>query len=366
MLRRQLHGFPLKRGVCNALGGLDLVHGLSGTGTDIRRGGEEVCELPAGVILRLVEAEEVAGLHIGHGLGEDLPLIDEGIQGLLHAVLIPQELGGGRQQLGTGQEDMAVALVMAQLEEQGGAQALRAPGGEAHAHGDLIRRGEGQAPGVGAQEIGVPADGVESPVAVDLPQPDGKDRGQAVLGQEGHQAAQAHVAAEALGNFHGPPGRDALDEAELFRLGGDDIRRLRPEALHEAPGGGGAETLADAGAQVADELLGVLRQAALHLLRPELGAVLGVGLPGAGDAQVLPRRGAGDAAHHRDELPLLRHETEDRVAVLLILEDHALDRAFPCRQFLHGLSFRRRALPPAVRCAGIAGKSTPPGPGSPA
>ena len=248
MLRRQLHSLPLKRGVCNALALLDLVHGPSGPGTDIRRGGEEVQELPAGVILRLVEAEEVAGLHIGHGLGEDLPLIDEGIQGLLHAVLIPQELGGGRQQLGTGQEDMAVALVMAQLEEQGGAQALRAPGGEAHAHGDLIRRGEGQAPGVGAQEIGVPADGVQCPVPVDLPQPDGKDRGQAVLGQEGHQAAQAHVAAEALGDLHGPPRRDALDEAELFRLGGDDLRRLRPEALHETPGGGGAETLADAGA----------------------------------------------------------------------------------------------------------------------
>ncbi|CAN4018011.1 HTH-type transcriptional regulator immR, partial [Dysosmobacter welbionis] len=65
--------------------------------------------------------------------------------------------------------------------------------------------------------------------------------------------------------------------------------------------------------------------------------VLGVGLRHAGDRQVLSRRHAGDTAHHRNHLTLLRQEAQDRIAVLGILKNDAMYRSLTGDQLFHAL-----------------------------
>ena len=65
--------------------------------------------------------------------------------------------------------------------------------------------------------------------------------------------------------------------------------------------------------------------------------MLGVGLPCAGDGQVLPRRHAGDAPHNGDDLPLLGEQAKDRISIFGVLKNNAMYRALPADQFLHGM-----------------------------
>ena len=69
------------------------------------------------------------------------------------------------------------------------------------------------------------------------------------------------------------------------------------------------------------------RQRAHGRGRLELFAVARVALPRALDRQSLAGRGEGQTAHNRHRLVAADVETENGVAVLLVLEDHAFHRS---------------------------------------
>ena len=230
---------------------------------------------------------------------------------------------------------MAVVLVVAQLKAHRRLEPQAAVRFKAHPHGDFIRHGEGHAAVVSGQEVGVLPELFQRRVPILPPQAHGQHRRQLVPGQEGHQPPQAHMLAKALGNLLGPPGGDALQGGQPLRGGLQNIEGLQAEAFHDTPGRGGAHALQNAGGEVTEYLLLVLREAPLHLRRPELLSVLGVPLPDAGDGQPLPGSGAGDAAHHGDDLPLLGEEAEDRVAIFGVLKDDAMYDALPADQLFH-------------------------------
>ena len=230
---------------------------------------------------------------------------------------------------------MAVVFVVAQLEGHRRLEPQAAVRLKAHAHGNPVRHGEGHAAVVGGKEIGVLPELFQGRVPILPPQAHSQHRRQLVPGQEGHQPPEAHVLAEALGDFLGPPGGDALEGGQPLRGGLQDVEGLQAEALHDIPGRGGAHALQHAGGQIAENLLLVLRQAPLHLRRPELLPVLGMPFPHAGDGQALAGGGAGNAAHDGDGLPLLGEEAEDRVAVLGVLKDDTMYGALPADELFH-------------------------------
>ena len=235
---------------------------------------------------------------------------------------------------------MAVVLVVAQLEGHRRLKAQAAVRLKAHAHGDFVRHGEGHAAAVGGEKIRVLPELFQGRVSILPPQAHGQHRRQLVPGQEGHQPPEPHMLPEALRDFLSPPGGDALEAGQPLRGGFQNLKGFQAEPVHELAGRGGAHAFQDAGGQVAEDLLLVLRQPPLQLRRPKLLPVLRVPLPDAGDGQVLAGSGAGNASHNGDGLPLLREEAEDRVAILGVLKDDAMYGSLPADAFFHDfLSF---------------------------
>ena len=189
------------------------------------------------------------------------PPLDQRVQSGLHRLQAAvQQAAGGVQQLVPGQKDVAVVLVVAQLIGHRRFHPAAAVGGQPQAHGDLVRGGEGHAPAVAGQQVGVLAHHLQRLAAVQPPQVHGQHRRQLVLGQKGHQPPQPHMLAESLGDLPGLFGGDALDGVQPLRLPLQDVQGLRPEPVHNALGGGGAHAFTDAGGEVAENLLFVLRQ----------------------------------------------------------------------------------------------------------
>ena len=86
----------------------------------------------------------------------------------------------------------------------------------------------------------------------------------------------------------------------------------------------------------------------LHLIGGELLAVLRMRRVASGQNQLLAGRGAGDAAHHRHRLAVVRDDARDRIAVLLILENDREDRTDDRRALSHvplSILFRSVELP---------------------
>ena len=142
--------------------------------------------------------------------------------------------------------------------------------------GDPVGDGELHPARLAGEEVGILPHLLQRRVAVLPPQLHSQDRRQLELGQKGHQPPQAHVPAEALRDLLGLAGGDAFERGQALRLPLQNVQGLRPEPLHNPPRGGGPHPLADAGGEIAEDLLLVLRQAPLQLHRPELFPVLGV------------------------------------------------------------------------------------------
>ena len=247
-----------------------------------------------------------------------------------------QQLAGGGEQLVLGKKHMAVVLVIGQLKGHSRFQPLTAVLRKAHGQRHGVRHGKVHAAHVVRQQIGIPPHHFQRPVPVLLPQPDGQHRRQLIPGEKFHQPPQAHVLTEQLSDLHGLFRGNAPDLLKPLRLRFQNVQRFQAEPVHDPPGGGGSHALADAGGQVGEDILFLLRQRPLQLLRLQLLAVLGMDLPGTGNGQMLPRRHAGDAPHHGNDLPLLGEKAEDRIPVFRVLKNDAMYRTLPADQFFHG------------------------------
>ena len=342
-LRRQLHRLPLQGGVGDALLLLDLRHGPVRVPALVRVHVQQHHQPGAGGGLRLPQPPQIHRLHIGNPLDHHSMALRQGVQGRFH-LLHPtaQQLAGGVQQLVLGQEHMAVIFVVGQFKGHRRPEPLAAVLRKAHGQGHGVRHGKIHAAHVVRQQVGVPAHHFQGAVPVLLPQPDGQHWRQLIPGQKFHQPPQPHVLAEQRPDLHGLLGGDAPDLLKPLRLRFQDVQRLQAKPVHDPPGSGGPHPLADAGGEVIVNLVFLLRQAPLQFLDLQLLAVLGMGLPGAGDGQMFPRCHAGDAPHNRNDLPLLCEEAEDRISIFRVLKNDAMYRALPADQFFHG--------PPSSAC----------------
>lgn len=143
-------------------------------------------------------------------------------------------------------------------------------------------------------------------------------------GEKLSQPAHPHLLAEAGADLPGTLQGDAPDLGQLLRGVLNDREGVLSELLNDQPGGGDADALHRAGGQIVVDLLGPLGQAALHVLRLELGAVGGMPGPAAPDGQVLSGGDAGQGAHHGDLL-LSQVQAEDGIAVFLVAVDDSGD-----------------------------------------
>ena len=227
---------------------------------------------PGHLGLRLIQALEIAGLHPRHRLLDDDAPGQQPVQGGLQGVRVAvDQLGGGKKQLVPGQEHMAVVQIVGQLICKGGLHPAGAVAVEAHAQGDLVHGGKGHAVGLSREKIGVllqPGQGLGPVGPVQL---HGQRHRQLIPGQKFHHPLQPRQLPEGGGQLHGLLGGDALDGLQPLRLLLDNGQGVRPEAVHQPLGGGGADALENAGGQIGRDVLPRLRHAALHGFRRELG-----------------------------------------------------------------------------------------------
>ena len=180
---------------------------------------------------------------------------------------------------------------------------------------------------VGCDNIGVGLHKLERTVAVELIEPHGVFGLEAVRGEELHQETHAGLAAERFGHVPRAARADTLDFGELLGAVGQDLQRMRAEAVHEHRRRRRADAAHRAGGEIFIDVLLPHRQRAHRRGRLELFAVARVALPHALDRQPLAGRGERQAAHDRHRLVAADVETENGVAVLLVLEDHAFYRS---------------------------------------
>ena len=230
---------------------------------------------------------------------------------------------------------MAVVQIVGQLVCKGGLHPAGAVAVEAHAQGDLVHGGKGHAVGLPREKIGVllqPGQGLGSVGPVQL---HGQRHRQLIPGQKLHHPLQYRQLPESGGQLHGLFGGDALDGLKPLRLLLDNGQSVCPEAVCQPLGRGGADALENAGGQVGYDLLLRPGHPPLHGLRRKLGPIAGVVGPHPGDGHALAGSGAGNAPHHRYQLPVLRQQGEHGVAVVLILKDQALYGALHRAAFGH-------------------------------
>ena len=337
LFRRQRHGAALLRRVGDALLLFDIaddpVHIPAKVPVVAAGGGQTLGHID----LRLVHPPQIAALHVGDGLTHHGEALTQVVQRLLHRFLAyADQLHGGGDQLGPGQEHMAVGQVMIQFVQY---CRLGAAGGipvEAHGQGDLISGGKIHAAALVGEEIGVVLQFLQRLVAVGAQKAHSQRYRQVVPAQELHHPPQARQAAEGRGDLRGLLCGDALEGGQLLRLLLDDAQSVGAEALHQPRGGGGANALQHAGGEIAHDVVLLAGHAALHQLGGQLHAVGGVVDPHAGDGHTLAGGGKGDAAHHGDQLALLGQQAQHCISVFLVLEHHVFHSAFNRTAFPHG------------------------------
>ena len=336
-LRRQRHGAALLRGIGDALPLFDVVddpvHVPAAVPVVAAGGGQ-----PFGHIdLRLVHPPQIAALHVGDGPAHHGEALTQIVQRLFRRLLRDaDQLHGGGDQLGPGQEHMAVGQVVVQLVQH---RRLGPAGGvpvKAHGQGDLVGGGEVHAAPLVGEEIGVVLQFFQRLVAIGAQKAHGQRHRQVIAAEEFHHPPQARQAAEGGGDLHGLLGCDALQGGQLLRLLLDDAQGVGAEAIHQPGGGGGPHTLQHAGGEVAHDAVLILGHAALHQLGGHLHAVGGVVDPHAGNGHALAGGGKGDAAHHRYHLALVGQQAQHRIAVFLVLEHHVFHSALNGTAFPHG------------------------------
>ena len=248
--RGQLHRPPLGGSVCNALPGLDLGDGLLHPLRDqpVRLEAEHPVQPGGDVPLRLVEAAEVAGLHPGHLLPADRAPLHEAVQSRLHHVRRTVDEAARRvHQLVPGEEDVAVAQVVTQLEEH---RCVHPPGAvprQALSQGDGVHDREIHPVGLIHQEVGVFLHLLQGFHPIAAVEAKGQGQRQVVAVEKVHQPPHPRVVGEALGDLPGLPGRDAPDLAQALRRFLQHRERLSAEARHDPLRRGRPHALDDPG-----------------------------------------------------------------------------------------------------------------------
>ena len=353
LLRGQLHGLPLQWRILDALPALDLVDDLLRAAQLVRLVGKHGAHARTHIGLRLVTAPQIASLYVRHLLLHDASALDQIVERLFRRVRVTvEQLRRRRDQLFARQENMPAALlVVAQLKEH---PRLRAAGGiarKAHRQRDLVRHGKIHAERLAAEEIRIAPQRVHRVRAVAPEQLHRKSHRQVVLRQEVQHAPQTRQLAPALRDLPRALVGDALDGLELLRLAVEHVERVRAEAIHQLLRRRRPDAAHHAGGEIVQDLRLARRHMPLHLIGGELLAVLRMRRVASGQDQLLAGRGAGDAAHHRHRLAVVRDDARDRIAVLLILENDRQDRTDDRRALSHvplSILFRSVELPREV------------------
>ena len=302
---------------------------------------EPLGDLRLGLVVFRQVAQVVAAQHGAHQ-----PLLFvQPVQGLGDGALLQaQQLGRGGDQLVRGQEDMAVAQIVAQLEQRPGLRPARVGVVQADLQGEGVHLGEGSAELRLREQIGVLEQLMFRIFPIQPVQPHGELGPQAVGGQKLHEPAHAGLGAEALGHLPRLLRGDAGQLAQPLGMVLQNLQGRLPEAAHDLLRGPGADALDAAGGKVGHNLLGGLRHEPLQELRAELPAVLGVGLPPARDEQALAGAHQGDHAHHGDDALALAVQLEHGISVFFILVHDRADRAGKQLQLLHDYSSISRMI----------------------
>ena len=335
-LCRERHRFLLGGGIGYALLLFhlrkDAVHILSRS----RRAAEQQAQLLRHIGLRLKHLIEIAGAHICHLPLDHLMPLDESIQCQLH--LFPphvNELGSCRDELLPWQEYVSVVLIMTELKQHRAAQPLLRIPGEAEGKGNLIAAGKIHAAILRRQQVGVILHPLQRIRAEAFIQLHTHRHRQLVATEKFHQPLHAHAAPKALCDLPRPLGSDTLDAGEALRLFRNDGKALDAEAGNDLLCRGGTDALDGTGGKVMLDLLFLLRQKALRLLRFELRTMLGMLLPNADSGKPLPLHNARNAAHHCRQFSRFLHKAQHSIAVLLVAENDLHHRSLDSAALRH-------------------------------
>ena len=328
MARRHADGFPLLRGVGDALFPLypgDEAVQIFGYQRLPLAQFQNTLDDVGFVLEEVTQVDRRSGTHEG---GDYLSLKPQGIQSLgqqVSAVNV-QQPGRGAEQLFPGEKAVAAVQVAGQGVLHSGLHPQQVVCADAAGGGDPVRVGEAEPHVLVQKQIGVGPENVNSPVGIAPPQGETDGGGELKLAQKLHEPPHSRLLEKLRLNRPGFFQRHAFERGQLLRLGLNDGQRISAKFVHDAPGGLLADALDDAGGEVFKNALGLRRYGGLHGGGLELGAKGGVIHPHAGGENVLAGRDVGHLAHH-GLTALLGLDPENGVAVLRVLIDDRRDGA---------------------------------------
>ena len=274
----------------------------------------------------------------------EFPLQTVGIQ--LNTVLIRQQFPRRRQQFFA--RDKGVSVVQIELKDIGEASIHAFGRLERHAHTErqIIRQYKIHTEFLAAQQIRILQDHIDRAILVLAVQTGGQLERQVVFQQKFHQPAHCGLLTELLADVIRFFLRDAADDGQAVGIVGQDIKRLLPELLRDAPRELRTDALDHAGGQIFRDALRRRREPPLKVFGFELFAVGGMGRPRSRQVQLLAQTDLRQCADDRHLVAALGHNTQHRVAVVLILIDHGLyGSAYGIQfHFVHGFAFCPRKV----------------------
>ena len=191
-------------------------------------------ERRGGAGLGLVQPPEIHRVHPCHDLLHDLALVGENVQTFLRGLgLHADELRRCRNELFAREEAVAVIEIMYHFKNERRGDARGTVLLKAERERERVRLVKLSADAVGRDDVGVGLHELERSVAVELIEPHGIFGLEAVRGKKFHQKPHTGLTAERFGNVPRAARADALDLGELFGAVGQDLQRVRAEAVHE-------------------------------------------------------------------------------------------------------------------------------------
>ncbi len=256
---------------------------------------------------------------------------------LLHEGLEPgaDAVGGRLQQLGAvvaqGPGRVGgVALLLQRLErvEDAGVDPGRGIVGKAQVDGDAVRRLEADALDLAGHPVGLGQQHRLGLAAIAVHELDALGGGHAVGLQEDVDLAQGALLVPGLFDGGRALRADARHAAQARGLLAEHAEGVGAELVDDLVGVHAADARDEAAAEVAADAVDGRGQLGSEGLDLELVAMLAVARPPAGDAQGLAALHAGQGADDGDLLVgVLAAEFGDRVVILLVEEDDALEHA---------------------------------------
>ena len=293
-----------------------------------RRGGDRPQALGDG-LFRPVERRKKKAVGVADRVGDDRSFRQFVIDCRLHQLSRGlEQFGSPGQELTCREAAVAVRCRLEEREPDTGPEPDHRRLLDAEAHCQRVRSPEADAADVARELVRVFRHHPDRVGAVRLVDAHRARRADAVLVQEDHDLADRSLLGPRFADPCGADGADSLHLPEAVRFRVDHVEDRIAERVDQLPGVDRTDAMDEAGSEIPLDPLVRGGFGCLQELGAELAAVGPVLHPGSGGGDPFAGRYRGGMSHQGDEVGVASSlDTQDREAVLRVVERHPLDRA---------------------------------------